>query len=96
MTSAPSIAHAFERTAEKYGSRVFLKEKRAQSWTDLSWTEIATASRRLRAGLLKLGLQTRRPGRNPGRKLPAMGDCRPGRAGNGRSGGATLPDQFRR
>ncbi len=57
MTSAPSIAHAFERTAEKYGSRVFLKEKRAQSWTDLSWTEIATASRRLRAGLLKLGLK---------------------------------------
>src|SRR5271170_4805383 len=57
MTSPPSIAHAFERIAEKYGSRVFLKEKRAQSWIDLSWTEITVASRRLRAGLLKLGLK---------------------------------------
>ncbi|MGO9062374.1 MAG: AMP-dependent synthetase/ligase, partial [Candidatus Binataceae bacterium] len=57
MTSAPSIAHIFERTAEKYGARAFLKEKRAHSWIDFSWTDIAAASRRVRAGLLKLGLK---------------------------------------
>ncbi len=57
MTSAPSIAHLFERTAEKYGARAFLKEKRDRSWIDFSWTQIAASSRRMRAGLLKLGLK---------------------------------------
>jgi len=57
MISAPSIAHLFERTAEKYGARVFLKEKRNHSWIDFSWTDIVKSSRRVRAGLLKLGLK---------------------------------------
>jgi long-chain acyl-CoA synthetase len=56
MTSAPSIAHAFEQVAARYGKRVFLKEKRDGAWLDFSWEEIGAASRRLRAGLLKLGL----------------------------------------
>ena len=59
MTSAPSLGHAFEHNAAKYGKRAFLREKRDGHWTDLSWSDIAGASRRVRAGLLKLGL---RPG----------------------------------
>lgn len=59
MTSAPSLAHAFEHNAAKYGRRVFLREKRDGSWSDLSWSDIASTSRRLRAGLFRLGL---RPG----------------------------------
>ena len=57
MESPPSLAHAFESNALKYGRRVFLKEKRAGVWTDLSWAEIAAASRRLRTGLLELGIR---------------------------------------
>lgn len=57
MTPAPSIAHAFEHAAKMYGNRVFLREKRANSWSDLSWSEILAASRRLRGGLLGLGLK---------------------------------------
>jgi long-chain acyl-CoA synthetase len=59
MTSAPSIAHAFEQLASRYGARVFLREKRAGAWLDFSWSDIAGASRRLRAGLIRTGL---RPG----------------------------------
>ena len=59
MTSAPSIAHAFEQNAAKYGKRVFLREKRDGNWIGLSWSEVAAASRRVREGLLRLGL---RPG----------------------------------
>jgi long-chain acyl-CoA synthetase len=57
MTSAPSIAHAFEHNAAKYGSRAFLREKRDGAWSNFSWAEIAAASRRLRTGLLTLGLK---------------------------------------
>jgi len=56
MTSAPSIAHVFEHNAAQFGTRVLLREKRDGSWRDFSWSDIAAASRRLRAGLLKLGL----------------------------------------
>src|SRR5262249_23799488 len=59
MTSAPSLGHAFEHNAANYAQRAFLREKRDGNWTDLSWSDIAGASRRVRAGLLKLGL---RPG----------------------------------
>jgi long-chain acyl-CoA synthetase len=59
MTSFPSLAHAFEQRAARYGDRAFLKDKRAGVWTDFSWNRIAAATRRMRAGLLKLGL---RPG----------------------------------
>src|SRR5579871_541528 len=56
MTSAPSIAHAFEQNTAKYTRRVFLKEKRNGAWAGLSWSDVAAASRRLRAGMLKIGL----------------------------------------
>src|SRR5579885_1453999 len=59
MTSAPSLAHAFEHNAARYGPRVFLREKRNGAWCDLSWSQVAAATRRLRAGLIGLGL---RPG----------------------------------
>ena len=58
MTSAPSIAHAFEQNAARYGSRAFLREKRDGKWNDLSWSEVAAASRRVRTGLLRLGLKS--------------------------------------
>ena len=56
MSSEPSIAHAFERNAARYGTRVFLREKRDSTWKGLSWSEVAAASRRTREGLLRLGL----------------------------------------
>jgi len=56
MTSAPSIAHAFEHVAARYGKRAFLKDKRDGAWIDFSWTDIVAATRRLRGGLLKMGL----------------------------------------
>jgi long-chain acyl-CoA synthetase len=57
MTAAPSIAHAFEHNAVKYGDKAFLREKQNGGWTNLSWTDIAAATRRVRAGLLELGLK---------------------------------------
>jgi len=59
MTSAPSLAHVFEHNAAKYGARTFLREKRNGAWSNLTWSDVAGAIHRLRAGLLKLGL---RPG----------------------------------
>ncbi len=56
MTSAPSIAHAFEQLTPRYGKRAFLKDKRDGAWIDFSWTDIVAATRRLRGGLLKMGL----------------------------------------
>jgi long-chain acyl-CoA synthetase len=57
MTSAPSLVHAFEDNATIYGKRAFLREKRNGAWADFSWAEIAAASRRVRSGLLALGLK---------------------------------------
>ncbi len=57
MISASSIAHAFEHNCAKYADRPFLREKRNGGWSNLSWAEASAATRRLRAGLLKLGLK---------------------------------------
>jgi len=54
-----TISQAFEARAQKYGARVFLKDKPGKVWTDHSWTEISDAAGKLRAGLLSLGV---RPG----------------------------------
>ncbi len=54
-----TLSQSFEANAQKYGARVFLKDKRDKVWTDHSWTEISEAAGKLRAGLLKLGV---RPG----------------------------------
>jgi len=54
-----TLSQAFEAQAQKYGARVFLKDKRDKVWTDHSWTEVSEAAGKLRAGLLGLGV---RPG----------------------------------
>ncbi len=54
-----TLSQNFEAQAQKYGSRAFLKDKRDKVWTDHSWTEVAEAAGKLRAGLLGLGV---RPG----------------------------------
>jgi long-chain acyl-CoA synthetase len=54
-----TLSQSFEAQAQKYGTRAFLKDKRDKVWTDHSWTDVAEAAGRLRAGLLGLGV---RPG----------------------------------
>ncbi|HEY9158473.1 long-chain fatty acid--CoA ligase [Candidatus Binatus sp.] len=54
---AATISQAFEARAQKYGARVFLKDKPGKVWTDHSWTEISDAAGKLRAGLLGLGVR---------------------------------------
>jgi len=54
-----TLAQAFENRAQKYGARTFLKDKSDKIWRDHSWTGIADAAARLRAGLQKIGI---RPG----------------------------------
>jgi long-chain acyl-CoA synthetase len=54
-----TLSQNFEAQAQKYGSRAFLKDKRDKVWTDHSWTDVAEAAGKLRAGLLGLGV---RPG----------------------------------
>src|SRR6202051_2127154 len=54
-----TLSQSFEAQAHKYGARAFLKDKRDKVWTDHSWTEVAEAAGKLRAGLLGLGV---RPG----------------------------------
>lgn len=51
----PTIPHAFEDRARKYGTRAFLKQKREKVWRDFSWNEIAQAAGKLRAGLIAAG-----------------------------------------
>lgn len=53
----PTIPHAFEDRARKYGSRAFLKQKRDKAWRDFSWSEISEAAGKLRAGLIGAGLK---------------------------------------
>ena len=52
-----TLAQSFEAQAQKYGARVFLKDKRNRVWTDHSWNEISGAAGKLRAGLLSLGVK---------------------------------------
>ncbi|HYL58662.1 MAG TPA: AMP-binding protein, partial [Candidatus Acidoferrales bacterium] len=55
--SVTTLPQSFEAQARKYGSRVYLKDKRDKVWTDHSWTEISDAAGRLRAGLAALGVK---------------------------------------
>jgi long-chain acyl-CoA synthetase len=54
---APTLAYAFELSASRYRSRVFLKERRAGTWLAHSWDDIGGTVRRLRAGLASLPIQ---------------------------------------
>ena len=67
-TQAATLAQAFQQQAQKYGDRVYLKDKRDKVWRDHSWREIADAAARLRAGFIRLGV--RRPGVT--QRTPAM------------------------
>ena len=58
-TQAATLAQVFHQQAQKYGDRVYLKDKRDKRWHDHSWSEVAGAAARLRAGLIQLGV---RPG----------------------------------
>src|SRR5579885_486734 len=57
MIAAPSIAHIFEHNLSQYANRPFLREKDHGLWRNLSWSEVGAATRRLRTGLLNLGLK---------------------------------------
>jgi long-chain acyl-CoA synthetase len=65
-----TIAQAFEHLARKYGSRAFLKDKYDKTWHDHSWSEIADAAGRLRAGLRQLGIK-------PGDRVGILSDNSP-------------------
>jgi len=62
-----TLSQSFEAQAQKYGARVFLKDKRDKVWTDHSWTEISEAAGKLRAGLLSLGA-------HPGDRVAILSD----------------------
>jgi len=66
-TQAATLAQAFQQQAQKYGDRVYLKDKRDKLWRDHSWREIADASARLRAGLIRLGVK-------PGDRIAILAD----------------------
>ncbi len=55
--SEVTVGALFERQAKTFGPRTFLKQKQSGHWRSYSWTEVAQASERLRAGLLKLGVR---------------------------------------
>ncbi len=52
-----TLAELFERQAQKYGARTFVRDKRAGKWVDHSWSEVSDAAGRLRAGLGQLGVK---------------------------------------
>jgi long-chain acyl-CoA synthetase len=47
----------FELQAQKYGARVFLKDKHKKVWRDHSWSDVADRAMRLRAGLAQFGVK---------------------------------------
>ncbi len=65
-----TLAQAFEHQAQKYRSRTFLKDKYDKAWHDHSWSEIAEAAGRLRAGLRKMGV-------SPGDRVGILSDNSP-------------------
>ncbi len=65
-----TLAQAFEHQAQKYGARTFLKDKYDKAWHDHSWSEIADAAARLRAGLQRLGV-------GPGDRVGILSDNSP-------------------
>lgn len=69
-SSFSTLAEAFDYQARKYGSRAFLRHKRAKAWRDFSWSEIAEAAAKLRAGLIRLGIK-------PGDRIALLADNSP-------------------
>src|ERR1700730_9631842 len=65
-----TLAHAFDHQARKYGARTLLKQKRDKVWRDFSWTAIADAAAKLRAGLIKMGIK-------PGDRVAILSDNSP-------------------
>jgi long-chain acyl-CoA synthetase len=66
----PTLAHAFDSQARKYGSRTLLKQKRDKVWRDFSWHEISERAGKLRAGLIRMGIQ-------PGDRVAILSDNSP-------------------
>jgi len=64
---ATTLPQVFRDRVQKYGARVFLKDKRHKVWHDQSWNTISEAAGRLRAGLLKLGIK-------PGDRIGILSD----------------------
>jgi long-chain acyl-CoA synthetase len=56
--AAPTLAKAFERQALRFGTRAFLSTKADKQWRDYSWTDVADRAKRLRTGLIHLGIKT--------------------------------------
>src|SRR5713226_10550386 len=56
--AAPTLAKAFERQALRFGTRAFLSTKADKQWRDYSWTDVADHAKRLRTGLIHLGIKT--------------------------------------
>lgn len=65
-----TLAHAFDFQARKYGARTLLKQKRDKVWRDFSWSEIAEAAGKLRAGLIRMGIK-------PGDRVAILSDNSP-------------------
>ena len=65
-----TLAHAFDHQARKYGSRTLLKQKRDKVWHDFSWSQIADAAGKLRAGLIRMGIK-------PGDRVAILSDNSP-------------------
>ncbi len=57
VISESTLGAVFERQAKRFGDRTFLKEKLGGQWRHYSWRQIAQASGKLRAGLLRLGVK---------------------------------------
>jgi len=55
--SAPTLAETFERLAQQYTTRAFLKDKYQKSWREHSWSGISERAMRLRAGMVQLGVK---------------------------------------
>jgi long-chain acyl-CoA synthetase len=56
-SAAVTIAQIFEKQAEKYGERAFLKDKKGKTWQDHSWASLGERVARLRAGLQRIGIE---------------------------------------
>ena len=66
----PNLVAMFVARADERGDAPFLWAKKAGTWTSVSWAEAANQIARLRAALLKLGLQ-------PGDRVMLVSENRP-------------------
>ena len=54
--AAQTLAKAFERQAMRFEKRSFLTRKEDKQWRDYTWSDIYERARRLRTGLIHLGI----------------------------------------